>query len=160
MVNGDLVNVNFTTFRGHWTLFCVLPCLSRLALCLLDQQASRFTRQEALLAGFIPHEFPFRDIGMEDITALSFPLLTDPVGRLSRAFGLVSPRDPEKGQSLLFDPEGRGRYHLIHDLNGRGMAFVSEMLAECRHQIMHRTRESRSFFSPEHIPLSLCTEAE
>lgn len=157
LVDGDIVNLDLTTFHGQWTIFCVLSRLSILEARFLQQQAPQFIQQNATLAGFIPDAFPFRDGRIKAIRPLSLPFLADPLGKVSRAFSLVSPRDPDKCQSIIFDPKGTVRYHLIHELNGRGMAFVMEMLVQCQTPTVQRTPETSTFFAPHTVPLSLAT---
>ncbi len=153
LINGEITQINLSSFQGHWTVFCLPPKLSLVEALFLDQQSFHFTREGAELVGLIEHSYPFPLPWIGPLTKLRYPLISDSLGEIAENFRLSDPSHRFKSQSLLFDAKGILRCHLVHEFDGRGMAYVFEMLRHFQNQTKlagHHWNQEQS--SQERIP--------
>ncbi len=153
LVNGKIVAFNLSEFSGQWITLCCPSQFGLVESLFLDQYRQEWERQGARLLGLIPGTHPFHESWIRQVTTLGLILLGDPLGRVSRALRIANPQRQPRCQSLIINPRGRVEYHLIHDLNGRGMSAMSEIFQLCKNfQIRLGTpleRESVPGFTPD-----------
>jgi alkyl hydroperoxide reductase subunit AhpC len=153
VVNGHLMAFNLSELSGQWITLCCPSQFGLVESLFLDQYRQEWERQGACLLGLIPGTHPFHESWIRQVTTLGLILLGDPLGRVSRALRIANPQRQPRCQSLIINPRGRVEYHLIHDLNGRGMSAMSEIFQLCKNfQIRLGTpleRESVPGFTPD-----------
>lgn len=90
------------------------------------------------------------------ITSLEVILLTDPLLRLHRALGITVPKEQARCRSFLIDSDGILRFDLTHDLNGRDMSALKEMLIV--HQGQETPPHDKQNLSIKKGALTICNE--
>jgi len=128
LVEGTLTYLDSARFKGRCVALCFLPPLGLLESAVLERYSPIFDQQKADLLGIVPENAFFSGTWHRWIWPNGLILLSDPLGRLSRSFGVSHRPAPSRCQSFVIDPEGILRYHLVHDLNGRGMRALLEIL--------------------------------
>ncbi len=108
LIGGALTYIDSAQFQGRWTALCFVPYVGLVETAFLDHQANTFAQINTV--------------------TVRIPLLTDPLGRLHRFFGVTVAQMPVRCQTFLIDPDGIIRFHLVHDLNGRGMDALLEII--------------------------------
>ena len=64
-----------------------------------------------------------------DLQELAVPLLTDPLNRLHRAYGMSCSCSSGKANTFLIDPDRILRHHIIHELTTWNMEALCGLLA-------------------------------
>jgi hypothetical protein len=100
----------------------------------LNQFQRTVQKEGALLLGLLPCGDLSLDSRLPKAKILRIPLLADPLQRLRRVFGLTRELFINRCQSYVIDPQGVIRYHLVHQLNWRGLSFLMEILKHCQEQ--------------------------
>ncbi len=113
---------------GRWV---VLRCLLRLNLV----EATSVSRQAE---GLTPDGAEFLAVALEDRTwhrlrlirlgMLQVPILVDPLLRLHRSHGVGLGQASTRCRPFFVGPDGLLCFHLVHDLNGRGLHAIAEIL--------------------------------
>jgi alkyl hydroperoxide reductase subunit AhpC len=127
-IKGSLAYFDFAACRGRWVTFCCVPSLGLVEVTILDRQARAFAQEGALLLAFSPNAKLFHSPWFGQIPSLELILLADPLLRFHDALGITVPKEHSRCRSFLIDPDGILRFDLTHDLNGRGMSALKEML--------------------------------
>ncbi len=127
-VKGSLTYFDIAACRGRWIAFCCVPSLELVEVTFLDRQARAFAQESALLLAVSPNAKPFHQPWFGQTPSLELILLADPLLRFHRALGMTVPQEYARCRSFLIDPDGILRFDLIHNLNGRGMSALKEML--------------------------------
>ena len=163
LVNGEISRINLSSFEGRWTLFCLPPKFSLVEALFLDQQSLQFTGEGADLVGLFVNSSPFSLPWMGALNKLRYPLVADVQGEIAKTFRLSELNNQVKSQCLLFDDKGFLRCHLVHEFDGRGMAYVFEMLRHYQNQTVmvghHLDREQSSRVRIRPIPFQNQTKS-
>ena len=127
VVNGKLSYLNLEEYRGQWVAVSFVPGFSRIEAELLNRHS---TDVELLGTTLLLVSMPPAVLGRESAvgTALRFPLVDDPLGRLQRLFGGSTARTWGRARTFLLDPEAHFRFQLMHSLSERGMGVFMELL--------------------------------
>ena len=128
LIQGELTFLDFPPRGGRWSALCFPSTFGLIESVFLDRQTGVFEREDATLFAVIPSEGVLRESWCRQFGKLRIPLLADPLRRLRKVFGLAISDSPTRCQSLLLDPTGVFRFHLTHDLNGRGMGARLEII--------------------------------
>jgi alkyl hydroperoxide reductase subunit AhpC len=134
LVEGHLTYIGPGGFEGRWVALCFLFSLGLVESVFLDRRSDAFMREGAALLVVVPDDRVLRRPWCGQFGRLRVPLLTDPLGRLHRAYGTVASPHHGRCRTVLIDPNGIIRFHLIHDLNGRGLAALLDIIAASRGQ--------------------------
>lgn len=132
--DGALTYLDSAGLHGRWVVLCCLPRLSPVEATIVARQAETFARYGAELLAVAPEDDALRRPWLSRLGLLSVPILVDPVRRLRRAYGLIPDQVSTRCRTFLIDPDGLLRFHLVHDLNGRGLSAVTEILRLFQHQ--------------------------
>ncbi len=132
-MKGKMVLLNLGNFQGRWGMVCCLPPFEFGEAIFLNQYHRTVQSKGAVLLGLLPCGYPILDPNLPKARVLRIPLIADPLGRLQRVLGLQQGQpSSNRCQSFIFDPQGVIRYHLVHLLNWRGMAFLLDILKHCQ----------------------------
>src|SRR5579884_145484 len=112
--DGALTYLDSAGLRGRWVVLCCLPRLSLVEATIVDRQAATFADYRAEFLAVAPDDRTLR--------------------RLHRAYGLVQDQTLTRCRTFLIDPDGLLRFHLVHDLTGRGLGAIMEILRLFQHQ--------------------------
>jgi alkyl hydroperoxide reductase subunit AhpC len=134
LVEGNLTYIEFASFRGRWVALCFLASLGLIESVFLDRRTEAFAREGAALLAVVPDDRALRRPWCSQFGKLPIPLLTDPLKRLHRAYGMVASQHQGRCRSFLIDPNGIIRFHLVHDLNGRDMDALLEIIGASQGQ--------------------------
>jgi alkyl hydroperoxide reductase subunit AhpC len=129
VVNGDYTHLDPALVADRWIVLCFPAALQAVDLLCLNHQASYFARAGALLLGVASDELllqPFHHRQLQDLTV---PLLTDPLNRLHRAYGMSGSPSSGKANTFLIDPDRIFRHHIIHELTTWNMEALCGLLA-------------------------------
>lgn len=128
LVEGNLIHMDSVCLRGQCLALCFLPRLGLLERAVLEYHARNFEMENVHLLGVMAEGAFFEGPRQQGVWPAGLTPVSDPLGRLSRSFGV--PRRPltSRCQSFVIDENGLLRYHLVHDLNGRGMSALLEIL--------------------------------
>jgi alkyl hydroperoxide reductase subunit AhpC len=131
-VDGTLTYLDCARFRGLGVALSFLPAIGPLERSMLEYHASSFEREKAVFLGVVPESTFIWGPWQRVIWPKRFVLLSDPLGRLSKSYGVPRTLPSGRCHSFVIDPDGILRYHLVHDLNGRAMSALLEVLKACR----------------------------
>ena len=95
---------------------------------MLERRARSFMNRKACSWGWYSEAFFFSDPWQRRLWPAGLILVCDPLGRLSRSYGLIGPHSVTRCHSFVIDPQGILRYHLIHDLTDSGTRALMEMV--------------------------------
>ena len=129
VVNGDYTHLDPEVIANRWLVLCFPASLRAVDLLCLNHQASYFARVGALLLGVVSDQMllqPFHHRQLQDLTV---PLLTDPLNRLHRAYGMACSPSAGKANTFLIDPNRILRHHIIHELTTWNMEALCGLLA-------------------------------
>ena len=136
LVDSDLKWIDLSLFGDQWQALCFAPTLGLVEATFLDRHVDAFCRSGACLLVVDPQTgAPARQNGFGK---RSLPILADPFGRLRRTFGLPRNAPPSRCWTFLIDPAQIVRFHLVHDLNGRDLTALLEVLNHNRHADQQR----------------------
>lgn len=133
LVEGTLAFFDFASMRGRRVALSFLPPLDLLNRTMLERHAQHFDRQQAALLGVVPHDSFFTGPWHRWLWPRGLILLSDPLRRISRRYGIRPCSAAIRCQSFVIDEDGLLRYHLVHDLSDCGMSGLLEILRASRH---------------------------
>lgn len=128
LTQGALTLFDFSGYPNHWLALCSMPNFGLREATLLDLHRDGFGREGAVLLALCPNAPAFHAPWIRQTPYVRIPMLTDPLSRLHRLFGIFREPTPRRCCSVLIDPSGVLRFRLIHDFNGRGMKSLQEAL--------------------------------
>lgn len=128
LVGGNLIHLDSARLRGRCLALCFLPSLGLLERGILEYHAQTFERENIHFLGVMPEGTFFSGPWQRGVWPEGLTPVSDPLGRLSRSFGVSRRPLTSRCQSFVIDKNGLLRYHLVHDLNGRGMSALLEIL--------------------------------
>ena len=132
LLKGQMILLDLGNLQGKWGMVCCLPPFEFGEAVFLNQYYRSVQKEGAVLLAMLPCADPILDPSLPKTRALRIPLIADPLRRLQRSLGLQGQSFSNRCQSFIFDPQGVIRYHLVHQLNWRGMAFLLETLKHCQ----------------------------
>jgi alkyl hydroperoxide reductase subunit AhpC len=129
LMQGTLSYLDSSRCRGRWLVMTFLPFLDhadtvdvdRLRACMEHRGATFFLVPSGLRS--------VHQLSPPHLALIHCRILGDPLHRLHRTFGIPVPTIQRRAQTVLIDPEGFLRYRLVHDLNQRSIAPLSDLLA-------------------------------
>ena len=134
LLKSQMILFDLASLQRQWSIVCYLPPFDFGEAVFLNQYQRTVQKEGATLLGMLPFADPFPDPHLPKTKVLCIPLLADPLQRLRRVFGLTNQPATNRCQSFIIDPQRVIRYHLIHQLNWRGLAFLMEILKHCQTQ--------------------------
>ncbi|MGH7233421.1 MAG: redoxin domain-containing protein [Nitrospiraceae bacterium] len=136
LVDGTLCYIDSAQFSDSWVMLCFVPHLGLIETSFLDRQAEsrHFVRENCALLAVAPEGDVFLQPWMRRVGNLRAILLIDPLRRLHRAYAVPRAKIPARCRSFVIDPDGLLRFQVLHDLNGRGISILSEILDASRAQ--------------------------
>ena len=137
LMKGKMVLFDLASLQGKWGIMCCLPPFGVEETLVLNQYHRTVQKEGGLLLGMLPCADPIFDPCLPKAKVLRFPLIADPLRRLQGILGLQGKSSSNRCQNFIFDPKGVIRYHLVHLLNWRGIAFSLEMLRHCQELYPH-----------------------
>ncbi len=144
-VKGQLTLFDLATLEGQWAIVCRLPTFDFGDAIFLNQCHRTVQKERVQLLGLLPSANSFLDTRVSKVKILRVPVLADPLQRLHRAFHLRNDLHSDRCQSFIIDPQRVIRYHLIHQLNWRGLLFLIEILKHCQEQNVSSYKVPMSF---------------
>ena len=129
VVRGDYQHLDSSAIADRWLVLCFPASLGAVDLLCLNRQASCFARAGAVLLGVVSDELLLQPLPYRVLQTVTVPLLTDPLNRLHRSYGI--PRQPSSGKAntFLIDPDRILRHHIIHELTTWNMEALHGLLA-------------------------------
>jgi len=139
MVDGRLTFVDLAQFRTQWVVLCFIPRLELVEAVFLDRHVDGFLKQGISLLAVSPKQELLHEGWINQFGSLRVPIVADPLRRLHRRYRIGATEASPRCQTFLIDPEGLLRFHLVHDLNDRGMSAILEILRTNRTQDAQRS---------------------
>ena len=133
-LKGQMMLFNLASVQGQWSIVCRFPPFEFGEAIILNQFQRTVQNEGARLLGLLPFGHLLFDARLPKAKILRVPLLSDPLQRLHRVLGLTGKPSTNRCQSYVIDPKGVIRYHLVHQLNWRGLSFLIEILNHCQEQ--------------------------
>lgn len=152
LMEGAFIYIDSARFQGRWMVLCCLPSLGLVEPTFLDQQVEAFAQKGASLLAVGPEDDSLHQPWASRIGKLRVPILADPLRRLRRSYGIARAYAPGRCRTFLMDPDGLLQFHLVHDLNGREMSALLEIIGAGQSQKAQRSTASpqrSSELSPE-----------
>jgi alkyl hydroperoxide reductase subunit AhpC len=128
LMNGNLTYLSTADLYARCVALCFLPTFGHLEWLLLERRAAEFHAQESVLVGVISENLILSGPWHRRIWPCGLTLVCDPLGRLSRSYGLIGRHAVTRCHSFAIDPQGILRYHLVHDLTDSGTRALLEMV--------------------------------
>jgi alkyl hydroperoxide reductase subunit AhpC len=149
LVDGTLTYLDCARFRGLGVALSFLPAIGPLERSMLEYHASSFEREKAVFLGVVPESTFIVGPWHRVVWPKRLVLLSDPLGRLSKSYGVPRTLPSGRCHSFVIDHEGILRYRLVHDVNERGMNALLETLKAC---VSAKTPKSEAPMQPLATP--------
>jgi alkyl hydroperoxide reductase subunit AhpC len=114
VVKGEYRCLDPDLIAGRWIALCFPASLQTDDLICLNSQATFFSRAGAVLLGVVSDRMLLQPGAHQEWRDMAVPLLTDPLNRLHRAYGMSS--ESAKASTFLIDPARILRHHIVHEL--------------------------------------------
>lgn len=170
LVDGQLTYVDLARFRTRWAVLCFVHRLELLEAVFLDRHVDGFLKQGLALLAVSPKPEPLHEGWITQFGRLRVPILADPLRRLHRRYRIVATEASPRCHTFLIDPDGLLHFHLVHDLNGRGMSAILETPRANRTQeaqrssadqgVRNRLPERPGGYSAQTVPDPMLATAE
>ena len=128
LVGGNLLLLDSAGLRGRSFTLCFLPPLGLCERAVLERRVRDFEDEKTSFLGVVDEGALFFGPWQKDLWPRGLTLTADPLGRLSRSFGVSRYQAADRCRSFVIDATGILRYHLVHDLTDRGMNALLEIL--------------------------------
>jgi alkyl hydroperoxide reductase subunit AhpC len=128
LAEGALTYFDSAGIKGRCLALSFLPPIGLFEFSLLGKYCQSFDQKRTVFAGVASEDSFFAGPWQRRCWPQGLILLSDPLGRLSRSYGISSISAAARCQSFVIDAEGILRYHLVHDLNSRGLSALLEIL--------------------------------
>ena len=126
VVKGEYRCLDPGSVAGQWIALCFLASLRMDDLICLNSQAIFFARTGAVLLGVVSDRMLLQSGSHQEWRDMAVPLLTDPLNRLHRAYGMSS--QSAKASTFLIDPARILRHHIVHELTTWDMEALRGLL--------------------------------
>jgi alkyl hydroperoxide reductase subunit AhpC len=130
LMGGTLSYLSTADLHSGSVALCFLPLFGDLQWLMLERSTAEFQAQDSALVGVISEEVILSRPWHRKLWPAGLTLVSDPLMRLARSYGLICHQAVTRCHSFVIDPQGIVRYHLVHDLNDSGFRAVLEM-ASC-----------------------------
>lgn len=127
--NGALKYLDFSALYGRWVVLCCLPRLNLVEATIVSCQAEKLTPDGADFLAVALEDRALHRLWLSRLGMLQVPILVDPLLWLHRSYGVVLGQASTRCRTFFIDPDGLLRFHLVHDLNGRGLSAVTKSCA-------------------------------
>ena len=128
LVGGNLLFLDSAGLRGRSFTLCFLPPLGLCERTVLERRVRDFEDEKTFFLGVVDEGAFFFGPWQKDLWPRGLALTADPLGRLARRYGVSRDRSPARCRSFIVDARGILCYHLIHELNDRGLSALLEIL--------------------------------
>ena len=128
LVAGNLLLLDSARLRERCFILCFLPPLGLCERTILERRIRDFEDEKTSFLGVVDEGALFFGPWQKDLWPRGLTLTADPLRRLSRSFGVSRYQAADRCRSFVIDATGTLRYHLVHELNDRGMNAVLEIL--------------------------------
>ncbi len=113
---------------GRWLALCFPGSLHAGAIQCLNVQVDALAREGAVLLLVLSDARLFRLAGRNALQEFTVPIVTDPLNRLHRSYG-VQRRPPfSHPATFLIDPDRILRLEIDHDFNGADLDALRELM--------------------------------
>ncbi len=126
VVKGEYRLLEPATISDRWVALCFLASLRTEDLACLNSQATLFARAGAVLLGVVSDRILLEPGYHRELQDVTVPLLTDPLNRLHRAYGMS--RESAKASTFLIGPTRILRHHIVHELTTWDMEALRGLL--------------------------------
>lgn len=134
LVQGELSWLNSWQLIAHqWTALCFVPHLNGAHQNLLTDYNRHFEETGTQLIIVAHDEAVLFNPRKTSTQRSRLIILDDPMHRLHRTFGAAD-RAPDRCTTFMIDPNGVLQIPLIHDLDGRGLDAVLELVKAYQRQ--------------------------
>ena len=130
LMDGTLTYLSTADLHTGCVALCFLPNFGNLQWLVLERSAAEFQAQDSLLVGVISEDLILSGPWHRKLWPGGLTLVSDPLRRLARSYGLIGHHAVTRCHSFVIDPQRILRYHLVHDLNDSGFRALLEM-ASC-----------------------------
>jgi len=129
LFKGTLQYVGLDHFEDKWILLCFPARLTLEEASFLNREVcfAPPTLEQATLLAVGSDPTLLHQPWALNVSGGSTVLLIDPLKRLHREFG-VSVQMPTRCQSFVISPQSTLEFLMVHDLNGRGISTLAEIL--------------------------------
>jgi alkyl hydroperoxide reductase subunit AhpC len=139
LMDGNLTYLSTADLHGRCLALCFLPPLRFLECLTLERQCPKFHERDSLFLGVVSEACFFSGPWHRRLWPGGLLLLGDPLGRLSRHYGITGRHALTRCQSFLIDPAGILYYHLVHDFNEQGITALLEILTASQVPALNRS---------------------
>ena len=154
LLKGQMMLFDLASLQEQWSMISRLPPFEFGEAIVLNQFQRTVQKNGAMLLGLLPSGDHSLDPRLPKAKILRIPLLADPLQRLRRVFSLTAEPLTNRCQSYVIDPQGVIRYHLVHQLNWRGLSFLIEILNHCQDQYSPSSEPPINLRLIENAPVS------
>lgn len=127
VVKGEYMHLERSVTAERWIALCFPASLRAEDLLCLNRQAECFAREGATLLGVVSDRMLLQSLCHRELRDMTTPLLTDPLNRLHRAYGMS--QESAKTNTFLIDPGRVLRHHIVHELTTWNMEMLRGLLA-------------------------------
>ncbi len=129
LIEGTWTYLDSSRFRNRWLVMTFLPFLDQDDTLAVDRLHASMEQRSATFLLVPSRPRSLHQLSPTHLASIHCPILGDPLLRLHRTFGISVPNIQRRTRTVLIDPEGFLRYHLVHDLNQRSIDALSDLLA-------------------------------
>ena len=129
--DGSVRTWKLPDFRGSWLVLFFYPAdftfVCPTEIRGFEKHIAEFRQRRCAIAGISVDDLASHAAWVQELGGLSFPLLSDPEGRVARDYGVLNPEDGRAFRAtFLVTPDGRLAWTVVSPMNvGRS---VSETL--------------------------------
>lgn len=135
LMHGTLTYFDWERTRGHCIALCCVQSLGLIDAIFLNHQSTAFEQCNASLIALCREDTAIYHSGIKHLGPLRVPILSDPLRRLHRLYGIRVQQRLGRCVTFLVDADRILRFRVVHDLNRRGLSAVQELLSVMQHRI-------------------------
>ena len=128
VVHGDCRRLSPSLFDDRWVALCFPSSVEATHMLCLDRQQPMFEQAGAVLLTVVPDDLLFQPGFRQVSHAISVPLLTDPLHRLHRSYGIPVEQLPSKTHTFLIDSSRILRHQIVHEVNAWDMEALRRLI--------------------------------
>lgn len=141
IMNGDCRPLDASLLVDRWIALCFPHSVNETAMARLNQYAMRVSEAGVVMLGVLSNEVLLDPRAPGYWRRLQVPLLTDPLGRLHRLYGMAPHTRTSKSSTFLIAPNRVLKHHLLHELSSWDMEAVHRLV---RLELEHHRRSQAS----------------
>ncbi|MFN2387830.1 MAG: peroxiredoxin [Thermoanaerobaculia bacterium] len=120
--DGSVRTWKLADFRGSWLVLFFYPAdftfVCPTEIRGFDRLIAEFRRKRCAVVGISVDDLASHVAWIGELGGLSFPLLSDPGGRVARAYGVLNPEDGRAFRAtFLVSPDGRIAWMVVSPMN-------------------------------------------